>query len=249
MRFTPKGNFLRYIGSGEGALPGYLTKPRVVQTDALGNIWVSDVKKEGPCLQAFTREGKLLRAFAQSGSDPGELLRAHGMDFDSRQRLFVADVDNSRVNVYSHSGTFLYSWGERGLKTGQFNAPHGLVVDPSDDVFISNFYGPTQKFDAEGNFLFEFAHGDPFDGPVHFHSAAGDRWGNVYLIVRREGYEADEAKKVKIVKYNNNGDFITGWRFAEPGDRGNCAAVDKDGNVYCVFKHERRVGVQIFAPR
>jgi DNA-binding beta-propeller fold protein YncE len=249
MRFTSEGKFLQYIGSGEGAMRGYFTKPRIVQTDASGNIWVSDVKKKGPCLQAFTPEGKLIRVFAQSGTGPGELLRAHGMGFDSRRRLFVTDVDNVRVNVYSHAGEFLYSWGQRGTRTGQFNAPHGLVVDPSDDVFISNFYGPTQKFDAEGNFLFEFAHGDPFDGPVHFHSAAGDQWGDIYLIVRRQGYEADEAKKVKIVKYNNNGDFITAWRFAEPEDRGNCAAVDNDGNIYCVFEHDRQTGVQVFAPR
>jgi hypothetical protein len=118
MRFTAEGKFLQCIGSGEGILPGYFTKPRIVQTDASGNIWVSDVKKEGPCLQAFTAKGKLIRAFAQSGTGPGELLRAHGMGFDSSRRLFVTDVDNFRVNVYSHDGEFLYSWGQRGARTG-----------------------------------------------------------------------------------------------------------------------------------
>jgi DNA-binding beta-propeller fold protein YncE len=249
VRFTPKGKFIDHIGSGKGAEPGYFTDARVACTDAAGNIWVSDVKEHGFCIQAFASDGKFIRAFGKNGTGHGELLRAHGMQFDSKGRLYVADVDNSKVNIYEPDGKFVASWGKTGLLPGQFNAPHGLVIDPSDDVFISNFYGPMQKFDPDGNFLFEFAHGDPFDGPVHFHSAAGDRWGNIYLIVRIQGYDAPADEKVKMVKYNNNGDFITAWRFAQTGDRGNCAAVDNEGNVYCVFKQGRRVGVQVFAPQ
>jgi streptogramin lyase len=249
MRFTPQGKFVDYIGSGKGTEPGYFTDPRVACTDAAGNIWVSDVKEDGLCIQAFGHDGKFIRAFGKNGKGPGEMFRAHGMQFDSKGRLFIADVDNSRVSVFKADGEFLYSWGKTGLLPGQFNAPHGLVIDPSDDVFISNFYGPLQKFDPNGNFLFEFALADPFDGPVHFHSATGDRWGNIYLIVRIQGYEAPTDEKVKIVKYNNNGDFITAWRFAQTGERGNCAIVDDDGNVYCVFKQDNRVGVQVFAQK
>jgi DNA-binding beta-propeller fold protein YncE len=200
------------------------------------------------CIQAFAPNGKFIRAFGKNGTGPGELLRAHGMQFDSKGRLYVADADSSKVDVYKSDGEFVDTWGTTGLLPGQFNAPHGLVIDPSDDIFISNFYGPMQKFDPDGNFLFEFAHGDPFDGPVHFHSAAGDRWGNIYLIVRIQGYDAPADEKVKMVKYNNNGNYITAWRFVETGDRGNCAVVDNDGNIYCVFKNDRRVGVQVFAP-
>jgi sugar lactone lactonase YvrE len=254
MRFARDGNFLGFIGSGEGTQPGQFTEPRVVETDADGNVWVSDTKSKGPCLQQFSPDGRLIRAFAKGGTGPGQLLRAHGMDFDWQGRLFVVDVDNFRVNVYSNQGRFLYSWGRRGIKTTEFNAPHGLVIDPSGDVFISNFYGPTQKFDAQGNFLFDFAHGDPIDGPVHFHNAGGDQWGNVYLLVRTQGYGEHlppdrRDKKVKVVKYNNNGDFITAWSFTESNDRGSTVVVDSNDLVYCLFMNERRAGVQVYAPQ
>jgi sugar lactone lactonase YvrE len=234
MRFTPQGKFLEDIGSGSGSEPGTFSEPRVVLTDFKGRIWVSDGKSDEPRIQAFTADGKFIRWFAHKGVLPGQLLRAHGMGFDSRQRLFVVDVDNFRVNVYSEQGEFLYSWGKPGLQLGKFNAPHGLAVDPSDDVFVSNYYGPTQKFDPNGNLLLAFAYGDPPDGPVGFHSIAGDRWGNVYITARS-----------KIVKYNNNGDYITAWSMANPDDSPVWFAIDDDGIVYCLFKR----GVQVFAPQ
>ncbi|MHC4148862.1 MAG: NHL repeat-containing protein [Planctomycetota bacterium] len=231
MRFTPKGKFLGDIGLRSGNEPGHFNEPRVVITDARGRIWVSDSKPDGPILQSFTPEGKFIRIFAHKGVLPGQLLRAHGMGFDGKQRLFVVDVDNFRVNVYSDRGEFLYNWGKPGLQLGEFNAPHGLMVDPSDDVFVSNYFGPTQKFDPNGNLLFAFAYADPPDGPIGFHSISGDRWGNVYVTVRRG-----------IVKYNNNGDYITAWRTdMDP----SWIAVADDDTIYCLFKS----GVQVFAPQ
>lgn len=255
LRFTPEGEFLGEIGRGKGTEPGQFTKPRVVQTDAEGNIWVSDSKGDRPRIQMFTHDGEFVQIFAEKGIGPGQIHRTHGMGFDCRQRLFVTDVDNFRVNVYSRSGEFLYSWGKPGLHAGEFNAPHGLVVDPSGDIFVSGYYGPTQKFDPNGNFLFAFAHGDPPDGPVYFHTVVGDKWGNVYLMVRnKEGYggqlqKSTTGKKISIMKYNNNGDFITAWSLSKPDHEESWAVVADDGTVYSLFKGEKRIGVQVFAPQ
>ncbi|HUW18149.1 MAG TPA: NHL repeat-containing protein [Sedimentisphaerales bacterium] len=255
LRFTPEGRFLGEVGKGKGSDPGQLSRPRVVQTDAEGNIWVSDSKGDRPRIQMFTHEGEFVRIFAEKGIGPGQIHRAHGMGFDKQQRLFVTDVDNFRVNVYSHSGQFLYSWGKPGLHAGQFNAPHGLVVDPSGDVFVSGYYGPTQKFDPNGNFLFAFAHGDPPDGPVYFHTMVGDKWGNVYLMVRnKEGGQGEIQRRttgrlISIMKFNNNGDFVTAWSLSEPDHRESWAVVADDGTVYSLFEGEKRVGVQTFVPQ
>ena len=255
MRFTTHGKYLGDIGYGKGNMPGEFTEPRAVQIDAEGNIWVSDSKGDEPRIQVFTPEGKFVRWLVHKGILPGQLIRAHGMDFDSQQRLFVVDVDNFRVNVYEDSGEFLYSWGKPGLKIGTFNAPHGLVVDPSDDVFVSNYYGPIQKFDPNGNLLFAFAYADPPDGPVGYHSIAGDQWGNIYVTVAGMEYTGDmpetagQAEKIHIAKYNNNGDYITGWSLAETDEHAMWFAIAGDGTVYCLFISQERAGVQVFAPR
>ncbi|MHC4621221.1 MAG: NHL repeat-containing protein, partial [Planctomycetota bacterium] len=174
MRFNTQGKYLGDIGSGKGSDPGEFTQPRAVRVDVHGHIWVTDSKGDRPRIQMFTHDGEFVRIFAEKGIGPGQIHRAHGMGFDARQRLFVTDVDNFRISVYSHDGEFLYSWGKAGVDAGEFNAPHGLVVDPSGDVFVSGYYGPTQKFDPNGKFLFAFAHGDPPDGPVYFHTMVGD---------------------------------------------------------------------------
>jgi DNA-binding beta-propeller fold protein YncE len=254
LRYTRDGEYLGDIGLGSGRGPGEFTDPRFVITDAEGRIWVSDSKGDQPRLQVFTHEGSFERIFAEKGILPGHLLRAHGMDFDREERLFVADVDNFRVSVFAHSGEFLYCWGELGVRPGQLNAPHGLTVDPSGDVFVLGAYGPSQKFDSEGHFLFAFAHADPPAGPVLFHDMAGDRWGNVYLTVVREkegpgGQIQTFAEGKSIVKYNNNGDYVTGWSAAPPEHAETTLVVDNDGKIYTLFESETRVGVHVFEPQ
>jgi len=251
-RYSPRGKYLGKIGLGAGYRPGEFTEPRVVTTDAAGRIFVSDSKGDRPRIQVFSPKGKFLRIFAEKGMQPGMILRCHGMGFDPQQRLFTTDVDNMRVNVYSNSGKFLYDWGKEGVSPGQFNAPHGLFVDKNSDVFVTGYYGPTQKFNSEGDFVFSFCHGDPPDGPVYFHNVTGDRWGNVYVMVRSKGgyqgaVESGGPTRVSIAKYNNNGDYVTSWGFSAREHRETTAVVDREGRVYALFKGRTEMGVEIFA--
>lgn len=249
-RYTKDGKFIAEIGNGPGAGDGEFQQPRYAHVDAAGNIYTTDVKGDRPRLQVFSPEGKFLRIFAEKGMGPGMILRGHGLWFDSKGRLYATDVDNMRVNVFEPGGKFLFSFGKDGPGVADFNAPHGLYLDPNDDVFVNSYYGPTKKFDSEGNYLFSFAHGDPPEGSVYFHSMTGDRWGNAYLTVRtKAGYdgavESNVGRKVSIAKYNNNGDFICNIRMSVPEHTESWCFVDKDGTIYSLFKSRKRAGVEI----
>ncbi|HIB83065.1 MAG TPA: hypothetical protein EYO59_00270, partial [Chromatiaceae bacterium] len=252
LRYSKTGEFMGRIDSGSGRKPGEVTEPREVTTDADGRIFVTDSKGDRPRVQVWSHKGKFQQIFAEKGRWQGMLLRAHGMDFDHHRRLFIVDVDNMAVKVYDTNGNSLYDWGEEGLAPGQFNAPHGLFVDRAGDVFVTGYYGPTQKFSPEGDFITAFAHGDPPDGAVYFHSVAGDKWGNAYLSVRSKGgYDGaiqglDEGKKISIMKYNNNGTFITSWSYTEPEHSEAEVAVANDGTVYALFNGPKDVGVETF---
>jgi DNA-binding beta-propeller fold protein YncE len=250
-RFTPDGEFLGRIGKGPGASQGEFKEPRMVICDATGNIFVTDSKGDRPRVQMFDPDGNFVKWFAEKGRPEGMILRCHGVGFDRQHRLHTVDVDNMRVNVYSHSGEFLYDWGEEGLDLGQFNAPHGLFVDANGDVFVSGYYGPTQKFNSEGDFLFAFCHGDPPNGPVYFHSLSGDRWGNAYVTVRTtEGYDGALAlgvdRALSLMKFNNNGDFITALSLAASEHRETSTVVGPEGKVYALFKGATSMGVETF---
>lgn len=250
LRYSPTGEYIGQIGEGAGAEPGYFKEPREVRSDVDGNIFVTDSKGDRPRVQVFTHDGKFKQIFAEKGRWQGMLLRAHGMGFDAQRRLFVVDVDNMAVKVYDKEGNSLYDWGTEGLNPGEFNAPHGLFVDRSGDVFVTGYYGPTQKFNNEGDFVTAFGHGDPPDGPVYFHSVSGDKWGNAFLSVRSKGgYDGaiqSGEKHVSIMKFNNNGDFITSWAYSTPEHSESEVVVADDGTVYALFSSGKEVGVETF---
>lgn len=251
-RFSYEGKYIEEIGNGLGTDPGNFKEPRIVVTDKSGNIWVSDSKGDRPRIQVFTHEGQFIRIFAEKGRPPGMILRCHGMGFDPEGNLYTTDVDNMRVNVYNDQGEFLYDWGEEGPHPGQFNASHGMFVDKNADVFVTGYYGPTQKFSAMGDYQFGFCPGDPPDGPIYFHNIAGDKWGNVYVMVRTKGgyqnafMEKGSDRPLSIMKFNNNGDFITAWSFSSEDHRETSATVDNQGRVYALFVGSKEMGVEIF---
>jgi len=249
LRYSPDGKFLGEIGLGPGdseerQMPGgYFKSPRAAAVDAQGNIFVSD-EGTGPRIQAFTPDDKFLYMFGLKGNRPGMLLRPHGMQFDTEQRLFVDDVDNFRISVYDHSGKFLYCWGKDGLYPGDLNPPHGLALDRNNDVFVDSYYGPAQKFTADGKFLLAFAYPDPPAGGIIYHTLNGDRWGNIYLPVLT--LKDDPKNYVSILKYNDNGDFVTTLRLSTPDRHVKWVAVAKDGTVYALYQGKTEVGVQVF---
>ncbi len=250
-RFTVDGEYMQEIGKGSGSGEGEFKDPRMVIADATGNIYVTDSKGDRPRIQMFDPEGNFLKMFAEKGMQPGMILRCHGVDFDDQDRLHTVDVDNMRVNVYDPWGEFLFDWGEEGLDPPDVNSPHGLFIDRNNDVFITGYYGPSQKFNSEGDYLFSFCHGDPPDGPVYFHSLTGDRWGNAYVTVRtKEGYDGalqlgvDNA--LSLMKFNNNGDFVTALSFTAKEHQETSAVVDEEGRVYALFKGKNDMGVEIF---
>lgn len=253
-RFTPEGKFIGHLGLGIGEAPGYVTKPRVVTTDRDGNIFVSDQKKDKPRIQMFTHEGKFVRQFGEKGNGPGQLLRSHGLVFDSKDRLFVVDVDCMRINIYNYDGSFVKTWGRDGPNLEDLNAPHGIAIDANNDIFVVGYYGPCQKFTPDGRLIRIFAEPDPPDRATYFHSIVSDHWGNVYMTVRgASGYggkvEDNEGNLVSVMKFNNNGDYVSSLRLNVKGHAENWAAVDKNGRVYAIYAGSERMGVEIFDPQ
>jgi len=249
LRYTPEGKFIGEVGLGPGdseserQAGGHFKEPRSAAVDAEGNIFVGD-EATAERIQEFSPDGKFLRRFALKGNLPGMILRPHGMQFDAKGRLFVDDVDNFRISVFDHSGKFLYSWGHGGLYPGGLNPPHGLSLDKNDDVFVNSFYGPAQKFTADGKFLKAFAYADPPDGPIIYHTLNGDRWGDVLQVV--ETLKPNPKNYSSIEKYNDNGDFVTTLRMSTPDRRAMWVAVANDGTVYALYSGKTENGVQVF---
>jgi len=78
----------------------------------------------------FDKSGKFLREFGKMGSGPdGEFMQPHGLAFDSRGRLFVADRSNNRIQILdAESYKTLDTWY-------QFSRLSGIFIDRNDMVY------------------------------------------------------------------------------------------------------------------
>lgn len=239
-RYTKEGKYLAEIGGGPGSGPGQFDGPRDVEVNTAGDIFISDGNNGR--IEVFSAAGEFRRLFGTKGKAPGEMLRVHAIWFSPDGRLYAADVDNSRIMVFSNAGQFLFEWGRDGRGPGEFHAPHGLGGDANGDLFVSNYWGPCQKFSGDGQFLFDFAPVSKTDGPTHWHAMTSDRWGNAYLMAR------DKHNRSSIMKYNNNGTLVTSWPPPRGADEWGVkdATVDEDGTVYACVESKERVGIEVY---
>jgi DNA-binding beta-propeller fold protein YncE len=57
---------------------------------------------------------------------------------DSDGNVYVADTSNHRIQKFTSEGTYIRTWGGFGSGDGQFNYAHGVAVDTSGNVFVSD---------------------------------------------------------------------------------------------------------------
>jgi DNA-binding beta-propeller fold protein YncE len=101
-----------------------------------GSIYCSDGYGNS-CIHRFSSEGELLRSWGRPGRDePGEFFVPHGIWVHDDGRVFVADRENNRVQIFDVDGNVLDAWGG-------FSYPCDVYVDDDDVVYVAE--GTTWK--------------------------------------------------------------------------------------------------------
>lgn len=122
-KFSPDGKLLMTLGApggGKGADGFY--QPNDVITDREGDIYVAEGHGgDNARIVVFDKSGKYRREFGKKGTGPGEFDQPHGLAFDDKERLFVADRSNDRVQILDKNGTFIEEWR-------QFSRPSGVYI-------------------------------------------------------------------------------------------------------------------------
>ncbi|MBI4552837.1 MAG: hypothetical protein HY710_11290 [Candidatus Latescibacteria bacterium] len=142
VKFSPEGKVLLTLGKAgvAGDPPEYLNEPCDVVTAPNGDIFVADGHSgQNPNVPPntvarivkFTKDGKFVKVWGKLGSAPGEFRTPHGLAFDSRGRLFVADRGNVRIQIFDQEGKFLEEWK-------QFSRLSGIYIDRNDILYGSD---------------------------------------------------------------------------------------------------------------
>jgi DNA-binding beta-propeller fold protein YncE len=173
------GKFLARFG-GKGEADHNLEKPEGIAIDAEGNVFVADyntgyVKKYSPTFQ-------WLATFSEYGSEPGQLMKSELMDIRG-DRLYIPDIGNHRVSVFSLDGRFLFDFSGPGSAPGRLNVPEAAKFGPDGRLYVTDLQNDrVQVFDAEGAFLATWGRTGSGKGQLKSPSGlAFDAVGNVYV--------------------------------------------------------------------
>lgn len=140
VKFSPEGKVLMTLGKPgvRGNPPEALTDPTVVITDPQnGDVYIAESHTDvtDPNLvgriSVFDKNGKFLRTIGKTGTGPAEFRTPHGLAFDSKGRLIVADRHNHRIQILTKQGKFL---GE----LDEFGRVSGLALDKDDVIYASD---------------------------------------------------------------------------------------------------------------
>jgi DNA-binding beta-propeller fold protein YncE len=128
---TPSGSCLMRLGARYKSSPIFERKPFNQPTDlalgAAGETYVCDGYGNF-LVHKFSPQGTRLATWGGYGSAPGQFLLPHRVGVDRRERVYVVDRNNDRIQVFSPEGEFVSGWGE-------FGWPQDLHIDRTHDLF------------------------------------------------------------------------------------------------------------------
>lgn len=174
-----------------GAAP--YNRPTNLATAPEGDIYVSDGYGNAR-IHRFTEDGALISSWGEPGTGAGEFHIPHSTWVDKRGRVYVADRDNERIQIFEPDGTYMTEWTD-------VQRPQDIYIDDDDLVYVAELsWFPGQKshrrgimsvyepgrvsiYDLDGNVLLRWSNPDPScDGYfIAPHSIWVDDEGSIYV--------------------------------------------------------------------
>ncbi len=155
--------------------PGALQSPTDIAFLKNGDLMIAE--SGAPRVSRYTKDGKFVSTFGTPGTGPGQFGgQMHGLAFDAKQRLYVADRGNSRIQVFDENGRFLDAWPD-------IKMPCFVGVSQDQFVWVADcMRNRILKYNTSGRLLYSWGSfgGEPGElwGPHHL---ATDEEGNLYV--------------------------------------------------------------------
>lgn len=195
-KFTPEGKCLLTLGTpGQGA-PFQEGKPfnlptKVALDPKTGDLYVTDGYGNSR-VHKFSSEGRHLFSWGEPGSDPGEFNLPHSVCTDQEGKVYVADRENHRVQIFDSRGKYLTQWKNLHRPCGLHIAGEGeqycYIGELSPGMPINEKYpnlGPRISIlNLKGERLARLGDIQPGEGDHQFlapHGLATDSRGDLYV--------------------------------------------------------------------
>lgn len=243
--FDKEGNCIDTWGEG------IFDRPHALLVDKEHNLWGADdhahvvmkMSKDHEILMTLGTRGIPSDTGCEGGKyktikrPAGPFNRPTNIAIAKNGNIYVTDgYGNCRVHVFAPDGTLLFSWGEIGEGPGEFQLPHGIVIDDEDNVYVCDRQNNRiQIFDLNGKYLREW---NGFERPAGIFLAKD---GFFYVAeCKRTSTYCDAPSRVTIL--NKSGDIMarleqsdTEWSYDEDNlghHTAHSIVVDSQGNIY-----------------
>jgi DNA-binding beta-propeller fold protein YncE len=130
--FTAAGELVQTIGTpGETGAPGMpFNAPTRVVAGPSGDLFVSDGYGQNR-IHRFSPDGRLRHSWGEPGSAPGQFDTPHSLWVDERERVYVVDRGNGRIQVFAGDGAFVAEWAG-------FRFPHDVFITAAGVVLVTD---------------------------------------------------------------------------------------------------------------
>ena len=179
---------------------GPFNRPTGVAVGPSGNIYISDGYGNAQ-VHKFSQDGKHLSSWGEPGTGPSQFRLPHNVWVDKKERVWIPDRENSRIQIFDSEGKLLDMW------TDQLR-PTDLFIDDDDIVYISDLADRVRIYSIDGKLLTEWgATGSDRQKALFIapHAIAVDSQGSIYVgEVAYTGFKIDKGPRV-IQKFRRKG--------------------------------------------
>ena len=95
-------------------------------------LYISSSESSHHCIKILNPDLTFSDSFGSSGSGYGQFSRPKGVAFDSTGKVYVADQENYRIQVFTAEGRYLRKFGRKELYQ-----PIGICIDREDVVYVT----------------------------------------------------------------------------------------------------------------
>ena len=222
-----------------------------VRKDVASQLWDYGVGPAAPVEMPVDpyargqRKVASILSWGSLGTAPGQFTDPRGLAVDSEGRVYVADSNNHRIQVFDSNGQFITQWGSQGVGPGQFKEPWGVAVDQDGNVYVTDTWNHRlQKFDSEGRFLLQWGTFGNTQGAIIGQEKVLYGPRDIAIDAAGDLYVTDTGNK-RVMKFSPRGEFLGQWggfglqsgQFHEPVG----IDIDADGNIYVADTWNRRI--------